>query len=152
MDKTDWELIEQRLARLSDKKQKIVWLLAEGYGQQQIADKLDISQPYISRLVNKSVDFREVLDALTFYLGLASRAERLRLAKRAMRQKELPDGQLKTDKDLLDWAKYIDKLLGEDRLRVEVEQVRFEQAKSMEELMRDLSDKDINGYIKRGEL
>jgi hypothetical protein len=39
-------------------------------------------------------------------IDISSRAERLRLAMRAVRQKVRADGTLETDKDLLDWLKY----------------------------------------------
>jgi hypothetical protein len=39
-------------------------------------------------------------------IDVSSRAERLRMAMRAVRQKVRPDGTLETDKDVLDWLKF----------------------------------------------
>jgi hypothetical protein len=39
-------------------------------------------------------------------IDISSRAERLRMAMRVVRQKVREDGTLETEKDLLDWLKY----------------------------------------------
>jgi hypothetical protein len=39
-------------------------------------------------------------------IDISSRAERLRMAMRVVRQRTRADGTLETDKDLLDWLKY----------------------------------------------
>jgi hypothetical protein len=40
-------------------------------------------------------------------IDISSRAERLRMAMRAVRQKVREDGTVETDKDVLDWLKYV---------------------------------------------
>lgn len=47
-------------------------------------------------------EFSEEVDRLTFLTGVAAKAERLRLAKRVTKQLGI-----RTEKDLLDWLKYI---------------------------------------------
>ena len=39
-------------------------------------------------------------------IGIAGRAERLRMAKRVARQKVRADGSIDTERDLLDWLKF----------------------------------------------
>lgn len=39
-------------------------------------------------------------------IDIASRAERLRIAMRAVRQRVRDDGTIETDRDVLDWLKY----------------------------------------------
>jgi hypothetical protein len=47
------------------------------------------------------------VDKLTLLTGIALRAERLRIAARAIRQKAPEDAdRVKTSRDLLDWIKY----------------------------------------------
>lgn len=50
--------------------------------------------------------FREEVDRLSVMMGIASRAERLRIAKRVVRQRVKDDGLITSDKDLLDWLKF----------------------------------------------
>lgn len=50
--------------------------------------------------------FAEEVDRLSLMVGVASRAERLRIAKRVVRQMVKDSGLVKTDKDLLDWLKF----------------------------------------------
>lgn len=50
-------------------------------------------------------DFAAEVDRLSLMTGIASRAERLRIAKRVARQLATDDS-VTTDKDLLDWLKF----------------------------------------------
>jgi hypothetical protein len=51
-------------------------------------------------------EFAAEVDRLSIIIGIASRAERLRMAMRVVRQKVRADGTPDTEKDLLDWLKY----------------------------------------------
>ena len=46
------------------------------------------------------------VDRLSCMIDISSRAERLRMAMRAVRQKVRADGTVETDKDVLDWLKF----------------------------------------------
>jgi len=138
-----WEKIAELLARLSDKKRRACWLLAQGSSQQQVADTLGCSQPYISKLKNEDVEFRESLDALTCYVSWATAGERLRLAYRAINQLIEDDGLNLRGTDLLEWLNYVGRLQGEgdEALRVKVEGVEWTPPKTMAELLEELDDK-----------
>ena len=52
-------------------------------------------------------EFAAEVDRLTLMVGVASRAERLRLAMRVVRQRvQVETGRVLSDRDLLDWLKY----------------------------------------------
>lgn len=50
-------------------------------------------------------EFDEEVDRLSLMVDIAGRAERLRIARRVIRQK-VSDEMVTTDKDLLDWLKF----------------------------------------------
>jgi hypothetical protein len=50
--------------------------------------------------------FAAEVDRLSCMIDILSRAERLRMAMRAVRQKVRADGTVDTDKDVLDWLKF----------------------------------------------
>lgn len=78
--------------------------LAEGKTQQEVAEESGVSDRSI-RLWLAEPEFAAEVDRLSLMVGVASRAERLRLAMRVVRAKtrgETPD----TDKDLLEWLKF----------------------------------------------
>ncbi len=79
--------------------------LAEGKTQQQVADECDIAKRTIQRWLEHS-DFAAEVDRLSLMVGIASRAERLRLAQRIVRQRTSDDGGLITKADLLEWLKF----------------------------------------------
>jgi transcriptional regulator with XRE-family HTH domain len=80
-------------------------LLAEGHTQQQAADKVGVSRRTVERWVS-DIGFAAEVDRLSLMIGISGRAERLRIAMRAVRQKVWDDGTVTTDKDLLDWLKF----------------------------------------------
>jgi L-arabinose isomerase len=65
---------------------------------------LDINEKTVSRWMQHP-DFSAEVDNLTLMMGIASRAERLRIAKRLVKQR-VNDERVESDKDLLDWLKY----------------------------------------------
>ena len=79
-------------------------LLAQGYTRQQVADESGVSKTTLWRLLDVP-EFSEEVDRLSLMMGIAARAERLRIAQRVVRQKVRDDG-VDTDRDLLDWLKY----------------------------------------------
>lgn len=79
-------------------------LLAQGYTQREVAEEIGVSIRTIQLWVAE-IDFSAEVDRLSLMVGIASRAERLRLAMRVIRQKE-HGGTLETEKDLLDWLKF----------------------------------------------
>lgn len=80
-------------------------LLAEGYTFQQVAEKIGKTDRTIYRWMN-DIEFSAEVDRLSLMVGIASKAERLRLVKRVIRQKSLSDTFLISDKDVLDWLKF----------------------------------------------
>lgn len=78
--------------------------LAEGKSQEELSSDYNLSTRQIRRWL-ADVEFSTEVDRLSMMIGIASRAERLRLANRVIRQK-LQNDVIETDKDLLDWLKY----------------------------------------------
>lgn len=86
------------------KKGRTALLLAEGYKNNEVAQEVGLSERTIYRWKNNP-EFSAEIDRLTHMVGIASRAERLRIAMQVVRSKiqySLPA----TEKDLLDWLKY----------------------------------------------
>jgi hypothetical protein len=79
-----------------------IWL-SQGYTHKEVAAKIEVTTRTIERWV-ADADFSAEVDRLSLMVGIASRAERLRLAMRVVRQKT--EEQIDTDKDLLDWLKF----------------------------------------------
>jgi len=91
--------------RWSSKRQKAAIALAEGQSQQAVADAIGVCRKTISNWLCV-MEFTAEVDRLSCMIDVSSRAERLRIAMRAVRQKVRADGTPETDKDLLDWLKY----------------------------------------------
>lgn len=51
-------------------------------------------------------EFSAEVDKLSLMVGVASRAERLRIAQRMAKQRVRDDGTVESDKDILDWLKF----------------------------------------------
>jgi hypothetical protein len=82
-------------------------LLAEGFLQKEVAEKISVDLRTIYNWKQEPA-FAEEVDRLTLMRGLAVRAERARVAKRAIRKMiDEETGDLKTSKDPLDWLKYM---------------------------------------------
>jgi hypothetical protein len=78
--------------------------LAEGQTQKQVAEAIDRSDRTIRKWLEEPA-FSEEVDRLTLMMGVASRAERLRIAKRVVAQR-VRDEHVESEKDLLDWLKF----------------------------------------------
>lgn len=75
--------------------------LANGSTREEAATEAEIGTTTLYRWLQVP-EFSEEVDRLTFLTGVAAKAERLRLAKRVVNQLGI-----RTEKDLLDWLKYI---------------------------------------------
>lgn len=89
----------------NEKRDLAALLLSQGFTQLQVAEKTGISQRTIRRW-EADTEFSAEVDRLSLMVDIAGRAQRLRLAMRAVRQKIGDGGKLETDKDLLDWLKF----------------------------------------------
>ena len=87
------------------KRIRAAQLLAEGYNQQEVCQDIGVSDRTVRRWV-ADIDFSQEIDRLTHMFGLATRAERLRLAKRVIRERLNHTAIPPSNKDLLDWLKY----------------------------------------------
>jgi hypothetical protein len=89
----------------SSKRHKAALALAEGQSHQAVADGIGVSRKTIWNWLCVT-EFAAEVDRLSCMIDIASRAERLRIAMRVVRQKVREDGTPETEKDLLDWLKY----------------------------------------------
>lgn len=90
--------------RWTDKATAAALALAEGKTRKEAAELADITDRTLYRWLNVP-EFSAEVDRLSLMVGIAGRAERLRIAQRVVRQLVLDDA-IKTDKDLLDWLKF----------------------------------------------
>lgn len=91
--------------RWSSKRKKAALALAEGQSQQAVAEAIGVCRKTICNWLCVTAFAAEV-DRLSCMIDISSRAERLRMAMRVVRQRTRADGTLETDKDVLDWLKY----------------------------------------------
>lgn len=89
----------------NEKRSTAALALADGKTQQQAADDCKVSRQTIVNWLSHP-EFAAEVDRLSLMTHIASRAERLRIAKRVVRQMVKDDKTIKTDKDLLDWLKF----------------------------------------------
>ena len=89
----------------SSKRQKAALALAEGQSQQAVAEAIGVCRKTISNWLCVTAFAAEV-DRLSCMIDISSRAERLRIAMRVVREKIRIGGSLVSNKDLLDWLKY----------------------------------------------
>jgi hypothetical protein len=84
----------------TEKREAVALLLAQGFTQEEAGQEAKVSDRSIRRWLLHP-DFEAEVNRLSLMVGIASRAERLRLAMRVVRKK----GE-QTEKDLLDWLKF----------------------------------------------
>lgn len=99
------EQLAESVAKMSHfkwtrKREKAAIALGQGYTAQEAAEQAGVCRRTIERWKRHTIFSAEV-DRLSLMLDIASRAERLRIAMRVLREK----GH-KTGRDLLDWLKY----------------------------------------------
>lgn len=80
-------------------------LLAEGFTVQHVGQEIGKTERTVYRWM-ADMEFSVEVDRLSLMTGIASKAERLRLVKRVIRQKATCDSFLISDKDILDWLKF----------------------------------------------
>jgi len=78
--------------------------LANGKTRKEAAIEADITDRTLYRWL-QIPEFSAEVDRLSLMTDIASRAERLRIAKRVVAQM-IKDETVKTDKDILDWLKF----------------------------------------------
>jgi hypothetical protein len=79
--------------------------LANGGTRKEAAKEAAIGERTLYRWLLEP-EFSAEVDRLSLMTDIAGRAERLRLAKRAVRQAMDEDGKLTTKADVLDWLKF----------------------------------------------
>lgn len=79
-------------------------ILAQGYTQAEASAQSGITDRTIRRWLDE-LEFSVEVDRLSLMVGIASRAERLRIAMQVVRQKVRDDG-IQTERDTLDWLKF----------------------------------------------
>lgn len=89
----------------NESRTKAALALAEGQTHAEVAKQCQVSRTTIYNWLSHPI-FRAEVDKLTLVIGIATRAERLRLAQRVVRQKTRDDGTLDTKADVLDWLKF----------------------------------------------
>jgi transcriptional regulator with XRE-family HTH domain len=95
---------EMKQFQWNEEKSRAAILLAEGLTQQSVADDIGKTRITIHRWLS-NIEFSAEVDRLSLMTGIASKAERLRIAKRVITQKT-DLGFISTEKDLLDWLKF----------------------------------------------
>jgi predicted transcriptional regulator len=94
--------------------------LAHGRTQKEIAEECGIGERTIRNWVQHP-EFSAEVDRLTLMVGIANRAERLRIAMRVARQSVKEDGTISTRRDILDWLKYAQSET--DAIKLELEKI-----------------------------
>src|SRR5262245_43153474 len=79
--------------------------LAAGHSQAEAAMAAGVHEDTVWSW-NQNPDFAAEVDRLTLMVGVASRAERLRIAMRFIRSKLDENGTVHSTKDALDWLKF----------------------------------------------
>ena len=90
--------------RWTEKRSAVAVALAEGGTQEEIARANGITDRAIRKWLAEP-EFSMEVDRLSMMIGMANRAERLRLANRVIREK-IRGELVQTDKDVLDWIKF----------------------------------------------
>jgi transposase len=79
--------------------------LAKGKSQQEVAKQIQVNRRTIIRWLEEE-EFSAEVDRLSAMVDTASRAHRMRLVMRAVRQRLREDGTVETKRDILDWLKF----------------------------------------------
>src|SRR5215212_8867078 len=88
----------------SSTRTKVAFALAEGQAR-AVAHAIGVCRKTICNWLCVT-EFAAEVDRLSCMIDIASRAERVRIAMRAVRQKVRAVGTVETEKDVLDWLKY----------------------------------------------
>ena len=87
------------------KRENAALTLARGGTQKEAAEKAGVTDRTIRNWLD-CVEFSIEVDRLTFMIGVASRAERLRIANRVIEARTENSHYPMTKADLLDWLKF----------------------------------------------
>ena len=86
-------------------RQKAALALAGAHTEHEAAAIAGVARSTIQRWKN-NLEFAAEVDRLSLMVDIASRAERLRIAMRAVRQSVKDDGTVLTGRDILEWLKF----------------------------------------------
>jgi hypothetical protein len=95
---------EMSVFQWTPEKVEAAMMLAEGYTYKQVGTQISKTEKTVYRWMLDTA-FSSEVDRLSLMVGIASKAERLRLAKRIVRAKCTSD-IMSSDKDVLDWLKF----------------------------------------------
>lgn len=101
----DYTRATQRKILWDETRVKAATLLALGHSKSYVANEVEVTRATIYHWLDDP-EFAGEVDRLSLMLGVASRAERLRIAMRIVRQRTDVEGNLTSEKDLLDWLKF----------------------------------------------
>jgi len=87
------------------KRTQAALALADGKTQRAVAEELGINPKTLWRWLQEP-EFDAEVDRLSLMTNIASRAERLRIAKRLVAQRVRDDMEIHSDRDVLDWLKF----------------------------------------------
>lgn len=88
-----------------EKRNKAAVMLASGHSKTKVAEEVGVDRATVYYWLDIE-EFSAEVDRLSLMVGVASRAERLRFVNRVVRQSLRDDGQIITEKDILDWLKF----------------------------------------------
>jgi hypothetical protein len=88
----------------NEQRSRAAVLLASGNIHQAVADEVGVDKRTITNWL-QNVEFAAEVDRLSLMVDVSSRAERLRIAMKAIRQ-SVKENQVTTDRDVLDWLKF----------------------------------------------
>ena len=125
----------------SSTRYKAALALAQGQSQQAVAEMIGVCRKTICNWLCVT-EFVAEIDRLSCMIDIASRAERLRIAMRAVRQKVREDA-VETDKDVLDWLKYAQSETTGIRLGFSRGEVA-EMNAQIDAALRELVDQEVN--------
>lgn len=107
------ESLDEMVAALKERgmgdMQVAAHVLGEGYTVKQAAAAAGVDERTIYRWKHDP-DFMQMVDTVTLTTGIANKAERVREAKRIVREVKVwrqQHGKPVSEKDILDWLKYI---------------------------------------------
>ena len=87
----------------NDKRSQAAVMLADGYTIDEVAEAIGVNSRSVDRW-KADIEFSQEVDRLGLMVGIANKAERLKIARRMICN--LAKKQVPTHKDLLEWLKY----------------------------------------------
>lgn len=102
---SDYARAQQRQILWDETRTQAACLLAAGYPKTYVANEVGVHRNTIYAWT-EDPEFAAEVDRLSVMQGAASRAERLRIVNRLIRQRVDEEGNITSDKDLLDWLKF----------------------------------------------